>query len=143
MNNKKLLFFFLVYSTFQKLDKFIIEFNQLKALRQRNSYKVERQPESTETDKVELTTETIPPKIIGNEDDDEIFYDCNEEEITKRKTDRFLKAASYASIVYIYAQLSLLIYLTSLSTLKLGILFMFVCVAAVAYFIIKVSFFCA
>ena len=121
---------------FQKLDKFIIEFNQLKAMRQRNSNK---QSENTKTDKAELTTETTPSKMIGN-DVDEIFYDCNEEEITQRKTDRFLKAASYASIVYIYAQLSLLVYLVSLSTLKLGILFMFVCVAAIAYFIMKVSF---
>ena len=109
-------------------------------MRQRNSYKVERQTKNTETDKkVELTTETTPSKTIGN-DDDEIFYDCNEVEITERKTDRFLKAASYASIVYIYAQLSLLVYLTSLSTLKLGMLFMFVCVAGIAYFIIKVNF---
>ena len=100
--------------------------------------KVERQTEKIETDKVELTTETIPSKITGN-DDDEIFYDCNEDEITDTKTDRFLKAASYASIVYIYAQLSLLVYLAGLSTLKLGILFMFVCVAAIACFLIKVS----
>ncbi|KAL7049354.1 hypothetical protein ACKWTF_003663 [Chironomus riparius] len=125
--------------SFEKLEKFIIEFNQLKALRQRNLCKVERQTENKETDKVELTTETIPSKITRN-DDDEIFYDCNEEEITDRKTDRFLKAASYASIVYIYAQLSLLVYLAGLSTLKLGILFMFVCVAAIAYFLIKMSF---
>jgi hypothetical protein len=122
------------------LDKLIIEFNQLKAMRQRNSYKVERQTQNTETDKkVELTAETTPSKIIGT-DDDEIFYDCNEMEITERKTDRILKAASYASIVYIYAQLSLLVYLISLSTLKLGMLFMFVCVAGIAYYILKVSF---
>lgn len=107
--------------------------------------KTERLIEKVEDDKVK-SEELPPPKI--DTDNDEMFNGSLEsknstEEIAEKKTERLLIIGSYLSIIYVYAQFSLLLYLIGISTVKLGMMFMLVCATAIGYLIIKVNFFFA
>lgn len=117
---------FAVGMSFETLDKFITEFNQLKAAR------MDRQTENIEVDKVSM------PSSEAEKDD--IFYGPMCKKITQKKTDRLLIVASYTSIIFVYAQFLLLLYLIGISIVKLGMLFMLVCATAIGYLIIKILF---
>jgi hypothetical protein len=77
---------------------------------------------------------------------DDVFYDCRESRVlstmalerTFEKRDNVLKFASIMSVIFVYIQMTTLLYILGLTTVKLGLLFMLICVMAIGYMTLKV-----
>lgn len=102
--------------------------------------------EQSETDKNISTESSLMPLTANeNEKKEETFRDCGESrvtssELTIEKRDRKLETASIICIAFVYVQFSMLLLMIGLSSLKVGLLFMLICVTAIAYTLLKVCF---
>ncbi|KAG5678056.1 hypothetical protein PVAND_007759 [Polypedilum vanderplanki] len=123
--------------SFENLDKFIFELNQLKLERKQSIQRLKQKQE--ETDKpVDVKIKSTEGTFERHEQD-KVFHDADI--VIVKKRDNLLAIASFVSIAFVYTQMTLLLLIIfGMSAMKLGLLFMLICIAALAYFTLKISF---
>lgn len=139
----------------QKFNKYISEINHLKSEsnNQRQSYTVQKEikkvrksknSESEEKD-VQVRDENVANPLRNTTDNKEVFYDCKEEVDSLNKSasklykNLFLSVIVYSSAIYIFVQLSTLVYLLNDTTLKPGLIFLLICIGYLAFMVFKVN----
>ncbi|CAO1308291.1 unnamed protein product [Diamesa hyperborea] len=142
--------------SFEKFNKYISEINHVKSEsnNQRQSYTVQKEIkkerkckniEAVEKD-VKVRDENVPNPLRNTTDNKEVFYDCKEEvdplnkSTSKLYNNLFLSVIVYSSAIYIFVQLSTLVYLLNNSTLKPGLIFLLICLGYLAFMVFKISF---
>jgi hypothetical protein len=125
--------------SFEKLDQFIAEINQLKSKRQSSSVQKEiRQRIERVIEKdISSSTEHSQCERLNGETlcCDNIIDEC----IQSNKR-RLLRISSFSCIFLVYLQFVVLIYLLGNTHLRLGLVFLLVCALAVTYLVLKISF---
>lgn len=100
--------------------------------------------EAVEKD-VKVRDENVANPLRNTTDNKEVFYDCKEEvdplnkSTSKLYNNLFLSVIVYSSAIYIFVQLSTLVYLLNDSTLKPGLIFLLICIGYLAFMVFKVN----
>ena len=93
----------------------------------------------------EVRDENVVNPLRNTTDNKEVFYDCKEEvdplnkSASKLYKNPFLSMIVYSSALYIFVQLSTLVYLLNGSTLKPGLIFLLICIGYLAFMVFKVN----
>lgn len=106
-----------------------------------------RKSKNSETEENDVTVrdENVVNPLRNTTDNKEVFYDCKEEvdplnkSATKLYNNLFLSVIVYSSAIYIFVQLTTLVYLLNDSTLKPGLIFLLVCIGYLAFMVFKVN----
>lgn len=100
---------------------------------------------SSGSDKEEFVDENVVNPLRNTTDNKEVFYDCKEEvdplnkSASKLYKSPFLSLVVYCSAIYVFVQLSTLVYLLNGSTLKPGLIFLLICIGYLAFMVFKVN----
>lgn len=104
-----------------------------------------RKSKNSEEEDVQVRDENVASPLRNTTDNKEVFYDCKEEVDSLNKSaskvykNLFLSVIVYSSAIYIFVQLSTLVYLLNHTTLKPGLIFLLICIGYLAFMVFKVN----
>lgn len=110
---------------------------------------ISKDTEITDVKKNEALSATdVISKISASSNEKDIFYDCKENEISlhprnvkpKCQKSILMSIAVMACTIYVFLQLTLIIYLLNGTELKPGLVFQIICILCVGYIALKISF---